>query len=37
MGITVIVLDTEYLEQVLGKTVSWDVKRGTAMGWELLA
>lgn len=29
-------LPTKYLEQVLGKTVNQDVKRGTALGWELL-
>ena len=29
-------LPTKYLEQVLGKTVRRDVKRGTALGWELL-
>jgi sialic acid synthase SpsE len=29
-------LPTKYLEQVLGKTVKQDVKRGTTMGWELL-
>ena len=29
-------LPTKYLEQVLGKTVKHDVKRGTALGWELL-
>jgi len=29
-------LPTKYLEQVLGKTVKQDVKRGTALGWELL-
>jgi pseudaminic acid synthase len=28
-------LPTKYLEQVLGKTVKQDVKRGTALGWEL--
>ena len=29
-------LPTKYLELVLGKTVRRDVKRGTALGWELL-
>jgi len=29
-------LPTKYLEQVLGKTVKQDVKRGTALGWGLL-
>ena len=29
-------LPTKYLEQVLGKTVKLDVKRGTALGWEML-
>ena len=29
-------LPTKYLEQVLGKTVNQDVKRGTAFGWGLL-
>ena len=29
-------LPPKYLEQVLGKTVKDDVKRGTALGWELL-
>lgn len=29
-------LPTKYLEQVLGKTVKQDVKRGTAIGWKLL-
>lgn len=29
-------LPTKYLEQVLGKTVKQDVKRGTALGWKLL-
>lgn len=29
-------LPTKYLEQVLGKTVKHDVKRGTALGWEVL-
>jgi len=29
-------LPTKYLELVLGKAVSRDVKRGTALGWELL-
>ena len=28
-------LRTKYLEQVLGKTVSRDVKRGTALEWNL--
>jgi pseudaminic acid synthase len=28
-------LPTKYLEQVLGKTVKQDVKRGTALGWGL--
>lgn len=28
-------LPTKYLEQVLGKTVKWDVERGTALKWEL--
>jgi N-acetylneuraminate synthase len=28
-------LPTKYLEQVLGKTVNQDVKRGTALGWGL--
>jgi N-acetylneuraminate synthase len=27
-------LPTKYLEQVLGKTLKRDVKRGTALGWE---
>lgn len=30
-------LPTKYLEDVLGKTVKQDVKRGTALGWGLLA
>jgi N-acetylneuraminate synthase len=30
-------LPTKYLEQVLGKTVGRDVKRGTALIWDLLA
>ncbi|OHB70612.1 MAG: pseudaminic acid synthase [Planctomycetes bacterium RBG_16_43_13] len=29
-------LPTKYLEQVLGKTVNQDVKRGTALDWELI-
>lgn len=29
-------LPTKYLEQVLGKAVNQDVRRGTAMGWDLL-
>ena len=29
-------LPTKYLELVLGKNVSRDVKRGTALAWELL-
>lgn len=29
-------LPTKYLEMVLGKAVQQDVKRGTALGWELL-
>ena len=29
-------LPTKYLEQVLGKTVKQDVKRGTALGWGLV-
>ena len=29
-------LPTKYLELVLGKTLSQDVKRGTALRWELL-
>lgn len=29
-------LPTKYLEQVLGKTVKQDVRRGTALRWELL-
>lgn len=29
-------LPTKYLEEVLGKTVSQDVKRGTALGWGIL-
>jgi len=29
-------LPTKYLEVVLGKTVQQDIKRGTALGWELL-
>jgi len=29
-------LSTKYLEKVLGKTVSQDVKRGTALGWGML-
>jgi N-acetylneuraminate synthase len=29
-------LPTKYLERVLGKSVSCDVKRGTALGWELI-
>ncbi|MCG3110385.1 MAG: pseudaminic acid synthase [Candidatus Manganitrophus sp. SB1] len=29
-------LPTKYLEQVLGKTVKQDVKRGTALGWGLM-
>ena len=30
-------LPTKYLEVVLGKVVQQDVKRGTALGWGLLA
>ena len=30
-------LPTKYFEVVLGKVVQQDVKRGTALGWELLA
>ena len=29
-------LPTKYLEQVLGKTVKQDIKRGTAMGWGMM-
>jgi pseudaminic acid synthase len=29
-------LPTKYLDMVLGKSVSLDVKRGTALGWELI-
>jgi pseudaminic acid synthase len=29
-------LPTKYMEQVLGRAVNRDVKRGTAMGWDLL-
>ena len=29
-------LPTKYLEQVLGKTVKQDVKRGTGLGWRLI-
>lgn len=29
-------LPTKYLEQVLGKTVKRDVRRGTALGWDYL-
>ncbi len=29
-------LPTKYLEQVLGKTLKQDVRRGTALGWELI-
>ena len=29
-------LPTKYLEQVLGKAVKQDVKRGTALGWGLI-
>jgi len=29
-------LPTKYLEQVLGKVVKQDVKRGTALGWDLI-
>ena len=29
-------LPTKYFEQVLGKSVKHDVKRGTALGWELV-
>jgi len=29
-------LPPKYLEQVLGKTVKKDVKRGTALGWDLI-
>lgn len=29
-------LPTKYLEEVLGKTVNQDVKRGTALGWGIL-
>jgi N-acetylneuraminate synthase len=29
-------LPTKYLEQVLGKTVKQDVRRGTALGWNLI-
>lgn len=29
-------LPTKYLEQVLGKAVKQDVKRGTALGWDVL-
>lgn len=30
-------LSTKYLDQVLGKTVRGDAKRGTALSWDLLA
>ena len=30
-------LPTKYLEELLGKAVKQDVKRGTAIGWKLLA
>jgi sialic acid synthase SpsE len=30
-------LPTKYMEQLLGKKVNQDVKRGTALGWKLLA
>lgn len=30
-------LPTKYLEVLLGKTINQDVKRGTALGWALLA
>ncbi len=30
-------LPTKYIEMVIGKTVRLDVRRGTALGWELLA
>ena len=29
-------LPTKYLEQVLGKTLKRDVRRGTALGWEMI-
>lgn len=29
-------LPTKYLEQVLGKTVKQDIRRGTALGWNLI-
>jgi len=29
-------LPTKYLEQLLGKSVKYDVKKGTALGWELI-
>lgn len=29
-------LPTKYLEQVLGKTVKQDIKRGTALGWGMM-
>lgn len=29
-------LPTKYLEQLLGKSVKHDVKKGTALGWELI-
>ena len=29
-------LPTKYLEQVLGRIVNRDIKRGTALGWELM-
>jgi len=29
-------LPTKYLDQILGKTVKQDVKRGTALGWEMV-
>ena len=30
-------LPTKYIEQVLGKTVNKDIKRGTALSWEFLS
>jgi len=29
-------LPTKYLEQLLGKSIKHDVKKGTALGWELI-
>jgi sialic acid synthase SpsE len=29
-------LPTKYQEQLLGKSLKHDVKKGTALGWELI-